>query len=191
MTLRPIRIWYEKMSPRERNMLIAFVWVAVIIWVSMLSSQFKALRMSITTTQAQLKKQQDSLNKKQSVANETKKYNQIFQTKIDSTALVPRVRNYAVAADIPAPTISSGATESKKDAIYTTSVVTIHFTKTPLRNLADFCYRVEADHPYLAIDELYYSAEPLNPHLLDGEMRVKSIELKPGALDVTSTPTKL
>ncbi len=189
MTLRPLKSWYEKMSPRERFMLLAFAWTAVILWGSMLSTQVKSLKTDITLTQSNLKKQQDSLNKKQSVEAKIKNYQQFFKTTIDSTALVPRVRNYAVAANIPAPTISSGAIESKKDSIFTVSSVTIHFAKTPLRNLVDFASRILADHPSLVIDEVNFSAELLNPRLLDGEVRVKSLELKPGALDVTPQST--
>jgi len=170
-------------------MLLAFAWTAVIIWGSMLSNSVKKLRTDITITQSLLKKQQDSLNKKLAVEAKIKNYQQVFKTTIDSTALVPRVRNYAVAANIPAPTISSGAIESKKDSIFNVNSVTVHFTKTPLRDLVDFAERVLNDHPYLVIDEVDINAELLNPRLMDGEMRVKSLELKPGALDVNSTPS--
>jgi hypothetical protein len=190
MTLRPLRSWYEKMSTRERFILLAFAWVAVIIWGQMLSAQVKKLRVDITVTQSTLKKQQDSLNKKLSVEAKIKNYQQVFQTSIDSTALVPRVRNYAVAANIPSPTISSSATEAKKDSIFNVNAVTIHFAKTPLRDLVDFAARVNNDHPYLVIDEVDISDELLNPRLMDGEIRVKSLELKPGALDVSSSPAK-
>ncbi len=191
MTLRPLRSWYEKMTPRERFMLLAFAWTAVILWGTMLSSQVKTLRTNITLTQSLLKKQQDSLNKKQSVEAKIKNYQQIFKTTVSSTELVPRVRDFAVAANIPAPTISSGASESKKESIFNVNAVTVHFSKTPLRDLVDFASRVLADHPYLVIDEVNFNAELLNPRLMDGEMRVKSLELKPGALDVSATPTFL
>jgi hypothetical protein len=186
MTLQPLHSWYEKMSPRERIMLLGFVWVAVLLWGSMLSGQIKALRTNITVTQAKLRTQQDSLNKKLVVEAKIKNYQQVFQTTVSSTELVKRVRNYGVAAGIPAPTISSGASESKKDSIFDVNTVTMHFAKTPLRSLADFANRIEDDHPYLVIDELDEQAELLNPRLMDGEIRVKSLDLKPGALDVSS-----
>jgi hypothetical protein len=195
MTLRPLQNWFDKMAPKERLILLGVAWVVVLLWLTLLTGQIKRVRADYTLRQLQLKTQQGSLDKRGTVEANIKKYQEIFKTTILSADLVNKVKGYADAAGLMNTTITSQRPDSKKESIFTINAVTLHFSKAPERNLADFCSKIEADQPYLIINELTMTPgtgnTPINnPRLKDGDIRISSLELKPGALDVSAQPLK-
>jgi len=187
MTLRPLQTWFEKMSPRERTMLLGFAWAVVVLWGSLLLRQAKAVRADIAAKQAVLKSQQDSLNQKPKVMTQIAYYQEKFKTSVSAGELMSRTTTYYKAAGVvPAPTINAIRNDAKKESIFNVNSVSVHFTRTPFRNLADLTSRVLADKPYLIINDLTMSPERTDPRLMTGDMRIFSLELKPGALDVSA-----
>ena len=188
MTLKPLQNWFEKMSSRERFMLLAVAWAVVIMWGSLLIGQVKTVKANITQRQVALKKQDTSLAQKPVVEQKIKHYQDIFKTSVSMTDLVNRVTSYYQAAKMPPPTINSNRNDTKKDSIFNINSVTIHFARTPLRTLTHFLSLVNNDEPNLIIDELVSSPERSNLTLMSGDVRIFALELKPGALDSTSAP---
>jgi hypothetical protein len=186
MTLRPLQTWFEKMSPRERVMLLGFAWAVVVLWGSLLMRQVKSMRAEIATKQAVLKSQQDSLNQKPKVMTQIAYYQEKFKTSVSAGELMSRATTYYKGAGMPAPTINAIRNDSKKESIFNVNSISVHFTKTPYRSLVDFTSRVLADKPYLIINDLTVSPERTDPRLMTDDMRIFSLELKPGALDVSA-----
>jgi hypothetical protein len=188
MTLRPLQTWFEKMSPRERFMLLAFAWAGVILWGFLLLNQVKTVRTSITQKQAQLKTQVETLNQKPKVLTEIGYYQDKFKTSVDGTELLSRVTNYYKASGMPTPGIHQIGNDSKKASIFNVNSVSVNFSHTPYRSLVDFTTRVEADKPYLIINEFVGTPDRTDPRFMTGEIRINSLQLNPGALDVSATP---
>ncbi len=191
MTLRPLQTWFEKMSPRERLMLLAFAWGVVIMWGSLLIGQVKTVKANINSRQVTLNKQDASLKQRPEVEQKIKHYQDLFKTSVSSTDLVNRVTTYYRAAEMPAPTINSNRNDSRKDSIFNINSVTVHFVRTPFRSLVDFTSRVLADEPNLIIDELKIGPERSNLLQMTGDIRIFALELKPGALDTNATAASL
>jgi len=190
MTLRPLQNWYEKMLPRERFTLLLIAWAVVGLWFLLLTGQVKRLNSDLNLHKAQLKSQQASLDKKTAVENKLKDYAQIFKTSVSSTELMTKVQSYVQATGMPPPAINSSPPVANKESIFTLNTVTVRFNKTDFRQLVDFTSRILAEHPYLMIKDMNMSAELLNPTLMDGDMNIQSLELKPGALEITPQTPK-
>ncbi len=173
-------------------MLLGFALGVVVLWGSLLIRQGKALQTDVAAKKAMLKKQQDTLNQKPGVMTKIAYYQDKFKTSVSSTELVNRVTAYGRDAQVPTPAIQSSRNDSnKKDSIFNVNAVTVHFVKTPFRSLVDFTSRVLADKPYLIIDELTMQPDRTDPHLMTGDVQVWALELKPGALDVSATPSAI
>ena len=191
MTLRPLQTWFEKMSPRERNMMLLFAWAVVLLWGSLLIRQVKALRLDIAAKQVVLKKQGDALAQKPKVLTDIAYYQQKFMTSVDSTELFKRVTKYYQTAEMPPPLINPSRNDSAKESIFNVNSVTVHFSRTPFASLVKFTTLVDDDKPYLIIKDLTGSPERTDPRLMTGEITIFSLELKQGALDVSAPPSSV
>jgi hypothetical protein len=193
MTLRPLQTWFEKMSPRERMLLLGSAWTVVILWGFMLFGQVTTLRKNITDRNKILATQLAALNQKPTVETQLSTYKKEFSVSVSGPELVSRVTKYYKEAEVPAPGLTQNHTDTKKENIFNVNSVTVHFQKVIWYNLLNFTELVLADNPNLIIDELVTNPERSDPRTMSGTMTILSLELKPGALDVSgstsSTPT--
>lgn len=189
MTLRPLQTWFEKMSSRERGMLLIFAIGAVFLWGSLLFHQGRALQADVAAKNAKLRQQQQSLDQQPKVNKDIAYYKDKFKTSVALQDLVNKVQAYTRTAEMPTPGITTSHNDAKKDSIFNVNSVTVHFVRTPIRNLVNFTTLVEADKPYLVIDELQITPERTDPRLLSGDIQIWALELKPNALDVSAPAT--
>ncbi len=186
MTLRPLQHWFENMSSRERFMLMAFVWVGILLWGSVLLKQINALKTDMKSKNVTLEGQKISLDQQHAVEDKINNYNKIFQKSISSAALVSMVNGFVSQSQMPRPTITSTRTTGQKDSVFNINTVTVNFNRVPFLDLVHFISLVHTQKPYLVIDEVKTTPENINPTLMDGMIRINSLELKPHALDAAS-----
>lgn len=170
-------------------MLLAFVWAAVLMWGSLQLKQVNTLKSDYLSRTSMLKQQQMSLDQKDQVDQKINYYNQIFQKSISAAALVNMVHTFVQQTNMTPPTISSSRQTAQKDSIFNINSVTVNFNRVKFEDLVNFTSKVLAEKPYLVIDELTMTPETINPTLMDGSMRINSLELKKGALDTSAAPS--
>lgn len=171
-------------------MLLAFVWVAILLWGTMLLKQINALKADLKSKNIVLEGQKISLDQQHDVEEKLNNYNKIFQKSISSAALVSMTNSFVQETGMPRPTITSTRTTAQKDSIFNINTVTVNFNRVPLSPaLVDFISHVLSQKPYLVIDEFKATPQTINPTLMDGMIRINSLELKPHALDADSTTT--
>lgn len=167
-------------------MLLAFVWAAVLMWGSLQLKQVNTLKSDYLSRNSMLKQQQLSLDQKDQVDQKINYYKQVFQKSISAAALVNMVHTFVQETGMTPPTISSSRQTAQKDSIFNINSVTVNFNRVQYRDLVNFTSKVLAEKPYLVIDEVTMTPESINPTLMDGSMRINSLELKKGALDTSS-----
>jgi hypothetical protein len=191
MTLRPLQTWFEKMSSRERSMLLAVAWSVVILWGFMLFGQVTTLKKNISDKNKILATQKSALDQKPKVEAQLSSYKKQFAVSVSGPELVSRVTKYYKEAGVPAPGLTQNHTDTKKETIFNVNSVTVHFQKVDWYSLLFFTEKVLADNPNLIIDELVTNPERIDPRQMSGTMTILSLELKPGALDVSASAASM
>jgi hypothetical protein len=176
MLWQAIQRWYDKMSLRERGMLIAFVWALVLIWLSAVSHQLRTLRGDLRDIQVALSDQRAVLDQQHDIDSQLNKVRGLFDHSYDSNQLFAKVNQFAQESDLGGASVTMQRSDNTD--IFNINTVSVHLSKAPLRNLVAFATKIEAESPYLAIDDLTLHPDTLNPTQIDAEMRVSSLELK-------------
>lgn len=167
-------------------MLLAFVWVGILLWGSVLLKQINTLKGDMKAKNVVLDGQKLSLDQQHEVEDKINNYNKIFQKSISSAALVNLANTFVSETGMPRPTITSSRQTGQKDSIFNINTVTVTFNRVPFPQLVDFVSHVLSQKPYLVIDEVKMTPENINPTLMDGTVRINSLELKPHALDANA-----
>jgi hypothetical protein len=178
MLLRFIRTWYEKMSLRERVMFLAFVWGIVLIWFIVLAHQLAKLRDAVHATQHDTQNQKLVLDQEQVISTKLSQMLSKFDKAnvINASQLFGLVAQFAKDSNLPNAQVTQQHVGQTSD-IFKVNTVNVHFVNASLHDLVLFASRIEDRTPYLAIDDMSLTPNPINPTLLEATMRVSSLEL--------------
>jgi type II secretory pathway component PulM len=195
MTLRPLKTWYDKMLPRERFMLIAFVWVMVLIWLGAFMNQVKAMKATIADTQSKLEEQKTWLDQKDIINSKLEDLTVKFEHSYNANELYDTVNQLLKDdKDLPAAAFTVTQEATRKQKIFNVNTVTVRLKSVPWRNLIEFTQKIRLKQPYFTFERFHVVAEPLNPTIYTADMRINSLELitdaATGAGAATSTAKK-
>jgi Tfp pilus assembly protein PilO len=173
-----IRKWYDKMSPRERIMLLAFIWVIVLGWFGVVSRQLKTLRDNVHSVQHDLEKQTIVLSQEQTIKINLQQMLGRFDKAnvVNANQLFQTVAEFAKDSNLDNPQIAQQRVNQTAD-IFKINTVVVHFSHASIHDLVDFASKIEERNPYLAIDDISITPNPIRPDQLDASMRVSSLEL--------------
>jgi Tfp pilus assembly protein PilO len=179
MLLRLIQTWYEKMSLRERTMLLAFVWIIILGWFGIVYRQLKTLHTEVNEVEHTLKDQTIVLNQRQTISDQLGQMLTRFDkaNTIKSNDLFALVAQYASDSNLVNPSVAQQHVGQAASDIFKINTVSVHFAAASLHDLVHFASKIEARTPYLAIDDLSLTPNLINPLQLDATMRVSSLEL--------------
>jgi Tfp pilus assembly protein PilO len=179
MLLRLIQTWYEKMSLRERTMLLAFVWVVVLGWLGSVYHQLKSLHTEVNEVEHTLKDQTIVLDQQQTISAKLGQMLTRFDkaNTIPSNELFQLVAQFASDSNLENPSVTQQRVGQTASDIFKINTVSVHFGAASLHDLVNFASKIEARTPYLAIDDISLTPNLRNPLQLDATMRVSSLEL--------------
>jgi len=178
MLLRLIKNWYQKMSLRERLMLIAFVWVFVLGWFGILTRKLGSLHTDINAVRHTLTNQSLVLSQQQTIHDNLGQILGRFDkaNTIPAQQLFQMVAEFAKDSNLPNPSVQLQRVAQTSD-IFKINTVTVHFSGASIHDLVDFASKIEDKTPYLAIDDMSLTPNPIRPDQLEASMRVSSLEL--------------
>jgi hypothetical protein len=183
------------MSSRERYMLVGFVLVALVLWGSLVLRQIKQGVKDRATAQLNLTQQNKILDSKTKVESDLAKAKTEFQNTPTEAQLLNEINGFVADSNLnttdplagQGSAVVSGQKGQSKE-IFNTNLVDVKFNKVSFRALADFASRVNRVEPVVAITELTITgAVNQDPHFVNGEMKISSLELIAGKLDLPSS----
>ncbi len=177
--MKPIQQLYRRMSLREKVLLTAFLWVLVCIGFILAFDGVGKTWTEWQTWSRNLKEQRDWLALGPTVDTQLQESLQRFnpESTFNSAALVGRIdglaRQTSVNHDISTPRTQQG----EKFEFHT---MRVSIRNTPMEKWLAFAGKLEAESPYINLESVRLNADNRNPELLDGQLILKSFELKDG-----------
>lgn len=171
--------YYRRMSLREKVLMTAFLWVLVFIGFVLVLDGVGKTWHEWQTWSRNLKDQRSWLALAPTVEGQLQESLQKFNPErtFNSAALVGRIdalaRQTGVNHDISTPRSQQG----EKFEFHT---MRVSIRNTPMDKWLAFADKLEAESPYINLESVRLSADNRNPELLDGQLILKSFELKEG-----------
>lgn len=166
----------NKLSLREKSLLVGFAWIVVLILLSVTMDQWSVTLASITknkqtlTTQAMWLAKEDTIQEQLLKAIEKVNPEKTFS----ANKLVAEIESYARQENINYE-LSSPKTESGD--LYNIHSVYLNIRSANIKELLALNSKIHAHFPNLTLAALALSANRMNPTQLDAKLTISSIEL--------------
>ena len=173
-----LRLHYERLTARERGLLLATLLVVLLIWASMAVQRFGELRAEWREVNLTIDTQEQLLAEAGAVQARLEGQLERFNpaNTFTSSALSAKVNALFLEAGINNPSMPSPSTEETE--IMSLHTVTVNFSRTPMQNLEAFARLIRAESPYMTIERVLLRPDARNPQLLNGQFRIRSLELR-------------
>ncbi|MSU65464.1 MAG: hypothetical protein EXS38_05025 [Opitutus sp.] len=175
--LRTLRIFFLGRLLREKLLLLAFVSLGMLWWLSSFTTHAGRFWREQRSTTAALKEQQQWLNNRGSIDAAVQKAagRLVAANTLDGTRLATEVSSLASASGLR----NAGGEPPTKNSNGQFSVHTLNYT---IRNadflaLLKFYVALRDRSPYIGIDQFSLTANPANPAQLSLSLRVSSVEI--------------
>ncbi len=174
---RRARLFFNRLSVREKALLVAFIWVVLAIWVTMLSRQFRSVNQEYKLVREQLRSQQIWLDNQARIEDGLREVVTRLSSRRTLTGpeMVSRIEGYAREAGVNFE-LSSPRTQSGE--IFNLHSLVVRLRRATMAQLLDFDAKVHAESPYLSIESVKVTSDKTNPTQLDAHFVINSLELK-------------
>jgi hypothetical protein len=175
-----LRVFFLGRVLREKLLLVAFIAIAAVIWISSFSSRTGAFLRAMNSTSDQLKVQQKWWDDREKIDADAKKAAGDLDAAraLDATRLITTVRNLALEAGL---TNSSFDTTQQRTATGSTLGVTIPMLeKNALKNweaVKKFYLSLQRHHPYIVVEQMALQTQARNEGPLTLFIKVSALQI--------------
>lgn len=168
---------YDRITLREKMLLVLFLWVVVFIWFGFYWSRISQRFEDIGKVKASLAYQKVWLNNEDSIAKRLEESRQILnpQKTYARSRFIGRVdglaRETGASYDVTNPTTQSGE-------IFNEHSLVVQFKDASLKNLINFANAIHNENPYLGVKQVKITPNRRDPNLLNAQFDVIALELK-------------
>lgn len=172
-----LKSFYDRITLREKTLLMLFLWVVMFIWLGLYWSRISELFEDISKVNSSLAYQKVWLNNEKSIAERLEESRQILnpQKTYARSRFIGRVDGLAhqtgSSYDVTNPTTQSGD-------IFNEHSLVVQFKDASLKNLIDFAQAIHNENPYLGIRQVKITPNRRDPNLLNAQFDVIALELK-------------
>ncbi len=179
--IRTLRAYFFSRHLRERILLVAFILILAVLWLSNLAGRLDRFRHDVYQTSLKLASQKQWLAHRTAIENSARKAASIFDPArtLDSTQLLAAVN--AIARDAGLHTTSSGEPQEVSNGEFAVHTVEFNVTKVDWDTLQVFYRALQQRTPYIGIDQFQLAADRANPNLLGVSLKISSVEIVHGA----------
>lgn len=172
-----LRKLYDQITSREKMLLALFLWVVVLIWLSLYASRMSDLFDNFKTTNDTLTYQQLWLDREATIEERLADSRKILDPKktYASSRFIARVDGLARASgaayDVTNPTTRLGD-------VFNEHALTVQFKDASMKALLGFGRAIHEENPYLGVKQVKISPNRRDPNLLNAQFDVIALELK-------------
>jgi len=172
-----LKTLYNKITVREKMLLVLFLWVLVFLWLSMFGSKMADLFREFETVNASLAYQQVWLNSEASIEERLAESREILDPNktYAKGRFIGRLDALAQASgasyDVTNPTTRLGD-------VFNEHSLTVQFKEASMKALMSFDQAIQKEHPYLGVKEVKITPNRSDPKLLNAQFDVIALELK-------------
>ncbi len=174
---RTLRILFLSRLLREKVLLLGFVALGMLLWLSSFSTRGGRFWREQRTTTVALKEQQQWLGNRSSIDAAVQKAagRLVAANTLDGTRLATEVSSLASSVGLR----NAGGEPSTKTSNGQFSVHTLNYTirNADFLSLLKFYVALRDRSPYIGIDQFSLTANPANPAQLSLSLRVSSVEI--------------
>jgi len=173
-----LRLFYQRMTLREKTLLTLFVWVMLLILLAFALRDFRRVASIWEQTGRTLQTQKGTLDLSPEIEAQLERELEFFNSErtFDSAALAGRVQQLAQQNGV---NLVDFPVRSQESDIYILHNMRLTIRDTPLKNLMAFDEALDREQPYINQISVTLDADRRNPALLDASIIIKSFELKP------------
>lgn len=177
--------WFLGRLLREKVLVLAFILLGALIWLSSASDNLKASLGSYRSAQATLGTQALWLGNRGAIedAASSAVRNLDPSKTFDATALVSAITGIAGRSQLPVNTEPPRTQKSSQFSVHTVQVTT---RRAELAKLIRFYQELASRAPYLGLEQITFQVDRSAPGLVNVNMQVVSVELSADA--ATNTP---
>ncbi len=168
---------YERITLREKILLVLFAWVVVFLWLGFYWSRMGQMFEDLDKVNSGLAHQKVWLNNEVSIGQRLAEAQKILDPKktYARSRFIGRIDNLAretgASYDVTNPTTQSGE-------IFNEHFLVVQFKDASLKNLIDFAQAIHEENPYLGIKQVKITPNRRDPNLLTAQFDVFALELK-------------
>jgi len=170
-----IRSFVEKMTLRERSLLLCLLGLILLFWISALANTFKSIRQDLHSTSQELHEQQIYLSNKEVILQKLQKAKFHLQddktigsdmlfTEMDSLA---RQENFTF--DLSSP-------QHEQNGLFTIHSIRLGIKQADLEEIIRFTQKIEQKSPYLNLTAFRITPIANKPLQLNAQLEVQSFE---------------
>ncbi len=176
-----LRQLFQRMTSREKTLLVAFVWVILIILFSFTLKDFRTFLSGWSATGRELKQQQTFLNQAADINSGLDQELEFYNSEriYDLASLTGRVDQLAKQAGISNFTFN---TNSEEQDIHVEHTIRLNVRDTPIDKLMALDAALNLESPYINKAGVSLKSDTRNTELLDATIILNSFELKPGGI---------
>ena len=171
-----IRRLLETRKPRERILLTAFLWAALLLAAAMLVGALRKSGSTLKIARSEVAVQKSTIAQKDFIegrlanARNTIDSNKTINAIKLSSSVDALARNAGLNANIASPV-------RKESDIFNTYTVRMSCKNASLEQLLNFTQSVRKQAPYLAMRRFKMNADQRDPRVLSAEIEIESFEL--------------
>lgn len=171
-----IRLFFNTISPRERLLLVAIIWIAIFLWALALVKTFREHKSVFVRTGNELKTQQVTLDERTVLQERLRALKSQFEAAKTYSApqMVARLDNLARATQVNVD-ISSPSTDRSETFMVHTARMQIK--RAELKDLIQLDHLIRQETPYLGMERIQIIANSREPRFLDATYEVVAFEL--------------
>jgi hypothetical protein len=177
--IRTLRIFFLTRLLREKLLLVAFMAVAVLIWISGFSTRAGLFWRVQRTTTTELKLQDEWLRNENRIIEAGKQATAQFEASktLNGNRLFVRVQQLAREAGLGRTTTSQGLGAPVTNGQFSVNTLNFQITQADWEATKKFYLLLSQNAPYIVVDQILIKPSPANPQQLTLMMRVKSFEI--------------
>lgn len=174
--MNPFKAWFLSRIPREKVLVLAFVLIAALIWLSSASDGIQAQLRAYRSAQSALGTQALWLGNRATIeeAAAAAVRNLEPSKTFDATSLVSAITGIAGRSQLPVNTESPRTQKSSQFAVHTMQVTT---RRAELAKLIRFYQELASKAPYLGLEQISMQVDRSAPGLVNVTMQIVSVEL--------------
>ncbi len=175
--MNPVKAWFLGRLLREKVLVLAFVLLGALIWLSSATDSLSANLRTARAAQAELDTQALWLSNRESIeqmASEAARHLEPSKT-YDATALVSAVQNMARNAGLPVNIDAPRTGRSAQFAIHTVKATT---RRAELAAVLRFYQELSSRAPYLGLKEISVQGDRSAPGMVNVSFDISSVELQ-------------
>ena len=174
--MNPVKSWFLGRLFREKVLVLAFVLLGALIWLSSSSDHLKKNLRSFRSAESTLATQQLWLNNRPAIEEAAKAAVQNLDPSktYNSTFLVAEILAIAKHAGLAPNTEPPRTQRSPQFAVHTVQVTA---RRAELAALLRFYQELASKAPYLGLEQVSLQGDRTNPGLINATLQVASVEL--------------